>query len=375
MNRRPSPTATSAKPILVDAHGDLAWNMLNFGRDYTRSAAETRQGERGSPIPERNGDSLIGWPDYQRGRVAVVFSTLFAAPRRTRKEDWDKLCYSSADEAHRLYMDQARVYRELAESRPNYFRLIRSKADLQHHVAEWTNEPESAHPVGLVLLMEGAEAIRHVDELPEWHEQGVRLIGLAWAGTRYAGGTGEPGPLTEAGRHLLKAMAEFNFILDLSHMDEAAALEALDFYPAPITATHVNCLALLPNFPTNRHFSDRVLRAVIEREGVIGIVPFNAFLKPGWNRKNGSRREEVTLDAVVAHLDHVCQLAGDARHAGLGSDFDGGFGLQALPPELDTIADLQKLVPLLEARGYSEADVARILGGNWLNLLQRSLPA
>lgn len=375
MNEPLSSPSKLTKPILVDAHCDLAWNMLTFGRDYTRSAAETRQREKSSLTPERNGDTLIGWPEWQRGRVAVVFSTLFAAPIRTRKEDWDKLCYSNEEEAHRLYLDQVRVYHELTESRPDYFRLILSSTDLQQHLAEWTNSPEDEHPVGLVLLMEGADAIRRLDDLPAWHEWGVRLIGLAWAGTRYAGGTREPGPLTDEGRRLLKAMAEFNFILDLSHMDEAAALEALDIYPGPIVATHVNCLALLPNYPTNRHFSDRVLRGVIERGGVIGIVPFNAFLKPGWNRKSGSRREEATLDDVAAHIDHVCQLAGSARHAGLGSDFDGGFGLQSVPPELDTIADLQKLAPLLERRGYSQTDVACIFGKNWLNLLLENLPS
>jgi membrane dipeptidase len=134
-------------------------------------------------------------------------------------------------------------------------------------------------------------------------------------------------------------------------------------------------MALLPNFPNNRHFSDTVLRGIIEREGVIGIVPFNAFLKTGWNRKSGSRRDEVPLDVVAAHIDHICQLAGDATHAGIGSDFDGGFGVQSVPPEIDTIADLQKLAPLLVNRGYSEADVANILGLNWLNYLQKNLPS
>ena len=136
----------------------------------------------------------------------------------------------------------------------------------------------------------------------------------AWPGPepRYSGGTREPGPITAEGRQLLKAMADFNFTLDLSHMDEQAALDALDLYEGPLVATHVNCRALLPDFPTNRHFSDTVLRGIIERGGVIGTVPFNAFLKSGWNRKKGSRRDEVPLDVVAAHIDHVCQLAGDA---------------------------------------------------------------
>lgn len=362
-------------PLIIDSHCDLAWNMLNFGRDYTRSAAETREKEKGTPVPEKNGDSLIGWADYQRGQVAIVFSTLFAAPLRSKEGNWDKICYSSYDEAHRLYLDQLRLYHQLTDSKPEHFRLILDAKALRGHIADWQDASKTARPVGLVPLMEGADGIRGVDELAEWHELGVRLIGLAWSGTRYAGGTKEPGPLTDEGRRLLKAMADFNFTLDLSHMDEQSALDALDLYEGPIVATHVNCLALLPNFPTNRHFSDRVLRGIIERGGVIGNVPLNSFLKTGWNRKNGSRREEVPLDVLAAHMDHVCQLAGDSLHCGTGSDFDGGFGLQSVPPEIDTVADLQKLMPLLAARGYSESDAANILGLNWLNFLRKNLPS
>ncbi len=361
--------------FIIDSHCDLAWNMLNFGRDYTRSASETRQIEKNTIIPEENGDSLIGWPDYQRGQVAIVFSTLFASPMRTKVGDWEKACYSSYDEAHRIYMDQLRLYHQLADSKPDYFRVLFNTTDLRDHMAEWQTSSRDGHPVGLVSLMEGADGIRNPDELAEWHELGLRVIGLAWAGTRYSGGTREPGPLTDDGRQLLKAMADFNFTLDLSHMDEQAVLQALDFYEGPIIATHVNCLALLPGFPSNRHFSDHALRRIIERGGVIGAVPLNTFLKTNWRRQSGSRREEVPLDVVAAHIDHVCQLAGDASHAGIGSDFDGGFGLQSVPPEIDTIADLQKLIPLLVARGYSETDAANIMGGNWLNFLQKSLPS
>ncbi len=362
-------------PLIIDAHCDLAWNMLNFGRDYTLSAAETRVKEKGTLAPEKNGASLIGWPDYQRGQVAIVFSTLFAAPARNNEGDWDKTCYSTYPEAHQLYLDQLHLYHQLAESKPDHFRLILNNKDLSSHMAEWRDPSKKERPVGLLALMEGADGILDMDELAEWHEMGLRFIGLAWAGTRYSGGTREPGPITDEGRQLLKAMADFNFTLDLSHMDERAAFDALDLYGGPIAATHVNCLALLPNFPTNRHFSDTVLRGIIERGGVIGTVPFNTFLKSGWNRKNGSRREEVPLDVAAAHIDHVCQLAGDSLHAGIGSDFDGGFGVQSVPPEVDTIADLQKLAPLLKERGYSDSDVANILGLNWLKFLEKNLPS
>lgn len=364
------------KPLIVDAHADLAWNMLSYGRDYTRAAAETRKLEAGSRAVRENGDSLIGWPDYQRGSVAIVFSTLFASPLRFKTLDDETQVYKNFDEAHKLYREQLMLYHRMTDTIPDKFRLIASNADLNLLLQKWQNPPsgESGNPVGMVVLMEGAEAVRDPQELEEWYELGVRLIGPAWVGTRYCGGWREPGPLTDDGRKLLAAMAEYNFVLDLSHMDMQAAEEAVDIYQGPVVGTHANCDALMPNSGTNRHFSDRVIEGIIQRDGVVGIVPFNTYLKSGWVYKKGSRREEVPLSVMVEHIDHVCQIAGNSKHAGIGSDFDGGFGLQQVPPEIDTIADLQKLVSLLKARGYTDEDAANILGQNWINRLKRDLP-
>ncbi len=367
--------ALSIMALIVDSHCDLAWNMLNYGRDYMRSAAETRELEKGSLASEKNGDTLLGWADYQRGQVAIIFSTLFAAPARSKEGEWDKQYYANQAEARKLYLDQMHRYLDLVDSKPDYFRMITTVQELHDHLAEWRDPERKERPVGLVALMEGADAIERLEDLDEWRDLGLHMIGLAWSGTRYAGGTREPGPLTEDGRRLLRAMAHLHFTLDLSHMDEQAALEALDLYEGPIMASHVNCLALLPNFPTNRHFSDHVLRGVIERDGVIGNVPLNSFLKSGWALRRGSKREEVPLDTLAAHMDHICQLAGDSLHVGIGSDFDGGFGVQSVPPEIDTVADLQKVAPLLRSRGYSEADTENILGLNWIRFLETSLPS
>jgi membrane dipeptidase len=167
-------------------------------------------------------------------------------------------------------------------------------------------------------------------------------------------------------------MADFGFSLDLSHMDEQAALQALEVYPAAVIASHANALALLKGSESNRHLSDRVLQGLIERDGIVGLVPYNRFLIPGWSPE--ADREAVTLDRLVAQIDYVCQLAGDAGHAGIGSDFDGGFGLQSTPAGIDTIADLQKLAPLLAEKGYTQEDIAAILGGNWLSRLKQTLP-
>ncbi len=360
-------------PLIVDSHEDLAHNILSFGRDYSRSVAETRRLEQDSPIIKQAGNTMLGWPEFQRGQVAVIFSTLFAPPKRHSLGAGEKLAYRNFDEAHRLYRDQVDVYRRLVDAHPDKFDLIRTVSDLDLLLDYWQNPEEKREPpVGLVMLMEGAEGIRAPDELHEWWSLGLRIIGPAWLGTRYSGGWFEPGPLTDDGRELLAAMADFNFTLDLSHMDEAAALQALDLYPGPIIASHSNAAALLPNAPSNRHLTDRVIHGLIERDGVIGVVLFNNFLQVGWTKN--SNQPKVPLAQLVAHIDHICQIAGDAHHVGIGTDFDGGFGFESVPEGVDTIADLQKLVPLLSAQGYSDADIAAIFGENFINHLRRNLP-
>ncbi len=358
--------------IVVDSHQDLAWNMLTFGRDYTRSVEETRQLEAGGKTPLRNGDTLLGWPEFQRGEVALVFATLFAAPERHKLGEWDKMTYANTTEAHRSYSAQMDAYERLVDEHPSKFQLVQSLQDFNNILAGWEAPAEAQTPVGLVILMEGAEGVREPAELEDWWQRGVRLVGPAWAGTRFCGGTREPGPLTAEGFALLESMAEFDMTLDLSHMDEQAVLQALDDFPGPLVATHSNPQALLKDSDINRFLSDRVLHGLIERDGIVGIPPYNKFLSWEWDPKHG--RDAISLELVVDHIDYICQLSGDAKHVGIGTDFDGGFGVQSVPGEIDTIVDLQLLIPLLKKRGYTDDDTAAIMGGNWLRQLKESLP-
>ncbi len=367
--------------IIVDAHEDLAWNMLTFGRDYSRPAAETRRLEQDSDTPAHNGDTLLGWADYQAGHVAIVFGTLFAAPKRASPENWDAYCYEDAESAHRLYWAQVEQYHRFIDRHPDQFRLVADQASLQQVLAYWrqplpaeqhSEKTDKENPVGLLILMEGAEGVRSPGELDDWWEAGVRIIGPAWTGTRFCGGTHEPGPMTSEGWALLDAMQDTGFVLDISHMDEKAALQALDRYPGRIIASHANAKALLKGIDSNRHLSNQVIEKLVERGGVMGVIPHNPFLVAGWQANEG--KQSVSIEKVVDQIDFICQLAGDSRHTALGSDFDGGFGYQTTPAEINTIADLQKLAPLLQQRGYSQVDIAAIFGQNWLSLLEETLP-
>lgn len=361
------------KPLIVDAHQDIAYNILSFGRDYTRTVAETRQTETKTDTPKYNGDTLIGWDAYQDGRVGIVFSTLFAAPLRYKEGAWDTVVYETPEQAHTIYRKQVDTYYQLVEKHPDKFSLIQDKTSLENVLATWDNQEEGQEPpVGLVFLMEGAEGVREPAELELWWELGVRLIGPAWAGTRFCGGTKEPGPLTKEGYALLDAMADHGFTLDLSHMDEQAALQTLDHYPGQIIATHANPHSLVKGIESNRFLSDRIIEGLLERDAVIGIVPYNLFLHPEWRK--GDPRELVPLEIVCDHIDYICQIAGDAKHVGIGSDADGGFGLQSIPEGLESIADFQKFVPILSERGYTDEDIDDIFGKNWLNMLKNTLP-
>ncbi|MHC4399120.1 MAG: dipeptidase, partial [Planctomycetota bacterium] len=146
--------------------------------------------------------------------------------------------------------------------------------------------------------------------------------------------------------------------------------QALDQFGGPVMASHHNCRALVPG---DRQLSDEQIRRLVGRDGVIGMALDAWMLYPGW-QKGETSRDVVGLEAVVDHVDHVCHLAGDCRHVGVGSDLDGGYGTEQTPHGLETIADLQKLADLLAARGYGDADVAAIFHGNWLEFFRRHLP-
>lgn len=360
--------------MIVDAHEDLAWNMATFGRDYTRSVAETRAAEAGTQTPARNGDSLLGGPEWRAGGVGVVFGTLFAGPRQLSMPAWEAQVYDDPAGAHRMYWGQVELYHRLFEDHAQDFVSICSRAELQTHRSAWEASAPEARQLGVVILMEGADGIQEPGEAEAWGEAGVRVIGPTWMlANRYAGGTRQPGPLTDDGRRLLDRMAEAGLILDVSHLAEQSALQALEHFPGGVLASHSNPRALMPNagYP-QRHLGDVTIKALVEHQAVIGVVLGNRFLKDGWTAS--SPRQAVTLDDIVAHIDYICQLAGSARFVGLGSDFDGGFGLDQVPMGVESVADLGKIGVALNEHGYSPEDVDGILGGNWLRLLDAWLP-
>ncbi len=368
-------TPQTITPLLVDSHEDLAWNMLTFARDYRLSVQQTRQKEAGTIIPTVNGDTMLGWDEYQSIHTAIIFATLFAAPNRFKEGEWDILSYKDTRTARQLYWDQLDVYDRLTGENPGFFQSIQNRSQLELIIDAHTPSINRLHdtpPIGLVYLMEGADGILEPAEVERWYERGVRIFGLAWASTRYCGGTKEPGPLTRDGVQLIKHIEELGAILDISHMDHLSVKGVFDHYNGRIIATHANADTPLKARESNRFLKDDVIVQLAERGGVVGVIPYNLFLDANWQK--GGRKEDVPISAYVDQIDYICQLLGSAAHVGIGTDFDGGFGYQSSPLELNSIADMRCIIPLLEKKGYTLSEISGIFGLNWIEYLRKNLP-
>lgn len=349
--------------MIVDAHLDLAYCALRYGRDLFLTLEEARRVEQARPTD--NGWPTVTIPTLRQGKIGLVFSTLFVMPQHMNDvPDNKKQAYRTAAQAHTAASQQLDYYHRLADTHGD-IRLVTSAADLRDVQASQTTD----NPLlGLVVLMEGADPIREPAEVEMWYERGVRLIGPAWDDTAYAAGAwrGTQEGFTKKGWELLERMAELKLILDLTHLGEQGVTEALERYDGRIVATHSNCRTIAPHVE-QRNLTDDHIRLLGEWGGVMGMVLYNRFLKKGHSK--GERKELVTLDHVVAHVDHVCQLLGTADHVAIGSDFDGGFGWADIPAELNSAADLHLIGNKLAERGYAAAEVANIMGGNWVRLL------
>jgi membrane dipeptidase len=356
--------------IVVDAHEDIAYNYVAYGRDYRESAYAKRDRERGAAHVQRTGNATLGLPDALLGRVALTYATLFVAPRKP-SELYERVAYTTPREAYTLALQQWDYYQRLVDE-DQRLRLVTAQADLDAVLATWgADQPLERAQQGLVLLMEGADPILEPKQFEDWYERGVRIVGPAWERTRYSGGTKAPDGLTALGRELLEVLAAHNVILDLSHMAEEAYMEALDrFDGKSLIASHSNLRRLVD---TDRHLSDVMVRRLAERDGVIGVVFYNYFLNRDW--RTGEPRFRVPLTRVIDVIDAICQLTGSAAHVGIGTDMDGGFGVEDIPDGIDTILDVYGVVSAgLHARGFGEADIAAILGGNMLRKLREALP-
>ena len=348
--------------LIIDSHLDIAFNALEWDRDLTQSITAIREAEAGMAQKGR-GRGVVNFPELRRGGLGLFFVTVHArlasvGRRFPGVRTQDIACAKCRGEL---------AYYQLMESH-GILRQIRDLAGLAAHLEEWESDPDST-PLGFVLTMEGADGIVSPDQVGEWWGDGLRVVSLVHYGiSAYSHGTQAPGGLTPRGRPMLEALERAGMILDVSHLAEHAFWEALDVFGGPVLATHNGCRALCDH---DRQLADRQIQALANRGGVIGTAMDVWMLSPLWDA-DAMDNSAITLETVVDHVDHICQVTGSANHAALGTDLDGGYGKEQAPADLDTIADLTEIPGILERRGYGADDIAGIMHGNWLRLLRNA---
>jgi membrane dipeptidase len=359
------------RPI-IDAHLDLAWNALYFNRDLQKSIAEVREAEQGMTDELARNRNTVTLPELRRANVGLCIATLMgrSGPDKTKRTIHKRtdLDYTTQAIAYSHAKGQLAYYRLLETQ--GQVRFITTRHELKTHWESWTGSPETT-PIGIILGMEGADSILDPEQTEAWWKEGLRSVGPVHYGrSQYAHGTATDGPLSEPGVRLLKEFMRLGMILDVTHLSDKSFFHAMEIYEGRLLASHHNCRALVPN---ERQLTDEQIKILVERGAVIGTAFDNWMLHPGWKRGE-TKSEVVSIEAAADHIDHISQLAGNARHCAFGTDLDGGFGTEQTPRELDTIMDVHQLEEILARRGYDSNDIDGIFFGNWLRLLTKSLP-
>ena len=347
-------------------------NAMEFNRDQRMSLEEIRRSELLTPegLPHRCRNTVC-FPELRRGRIGVIVATQIArySPKFHKLPGW-----RSPEQAWAHTQGQLAYYRAMEEL--GEMKQIRTRAELAAHAALWrdtADEQTEKLPIGYLLSLEGADSIVSWKHLEKSRADGLIALGPVHYGPGvYGHGTDDHGPLTVKGRELLKEMERLGIILDATHLCDESFEDALDRFAGPVWASHHNCRALA-NW--NRQLTDRQILQLVERGAVIGMAFDAIMMVHGWQHLQ-SRPSDfgLRIEKICEHIDHICQIAGNAKHVGIGTDLDGGYGTEQTPMDLDSIADIAKLQGLLASRGYSNADINGILADNYIGFLMRQLP-
>ncbi len=351
--------------FVFDAHLDLAMNAMEWNRDLTWSVESIRTSEIGmSDKPDRN-KNTVSLRAMRMGNVGLCVATQIA---RYTKRTNPLPGWKSPQQAWAHTQGQLAWYRTMEDL--GEMVQIRNKEQLNAHLELW-NGTQEKKPVGYILGLEGADSIITMDYLEKSYDQGLRTIGPAHYGPgTYAQGTNGSGGLGIKGKELLREIERLGLILDMSHLNDKCFWEAMKFHDGPIWASHTNCRTLAEH---NRQFSDEQIKQLIKRGAVMGTALDAWMLVSDWIRGMSTPGGlGVTLHNVIDNIDHICQLAGNSNHVGIGSDLDGGFGTDRCPSDLDNISDVQKIPKMLQQRGYSHEDIEKIMHKNFLRFLQNT---
>jgi len=353
--------------FIVDAHLDLSMNAMEWNRDLRKTVSQINDIEKGLTDKPGRGKATVSLPQLRKGNIGLVVATQIAryvAPGNTLPG------WHSPEQAWAQTQGQLAWYKAMEEE--GEMIQINDRKSLEKHLLLWndgtTNEQK---PVGYILSLEGADSLISIEHVEKAYQCGLRAIGPAHYGPgRYAQGTDATGLMGEKGKALLKEMERLNIILDATHLCDESFWEAMNNFNGHVWASHNNVRALVNH---NRQFSDEQIKELIKRGAVIGGALDAWMMVPDWVRgKSTPQSMNCNLEVLIDHLDHICQLAGNALHIGIGSDLDGAFGREQCPYDLETISDLQNLPALFTKRGYSQQDVENIMHGNWIRFLKNA---
>ena len=351
--------------FIFDAHLDLSMNAMEWNRDLTWSIKDIRESEKGMTDKPDRGKNTVSFDAMRKGNIGLCMATQIA---RFVKRENSLPGWNSPQQAWAQTQGQLAWYKAMEDV--GEMVQITNKKELNAHVALWKTTA-AKKPIGYILSLEGADSIVSIDYLHKSYEQGLRAIGPAHYGPgTYAHGTDSVGGIGTKGKELLKEIERLGLILDATHLCDQSFWETMDSYNGPVWASHNNCRTFVNH---NRQFTDAQIQELVQRKAVIGIALDAWMMVPNWVRGVSTPESMgVTLQQMVDNIDHICQLAGNSLHVGIGTDLDGGFGKEQCPQDIETIADLQKVPKLLSAKGYSTADIENIMNGNFLRFLQHT---
>lgn len=351
----------------IDAHLDLSMNAMEWNRDLQQQVNAIRSREAGLTDKPDRAKGVVAFPELRKGNIGLVVATQIG---RYVAPDNPLPGWHSPEQAWAQTQGQLSWYKAMEDA--GELIMIKDRKGLEQHLRLWNDDtPNDKKPIGYILSLEGADSIVNLKYLERAYNKGLRAIGPAHYGPgRYANGTDATGHLNEQGRQLIKEMEQLNMILDATHLCDDAFWDAMELFNGAVWASHNNCRALVNH---NRQFSDDMIKVLIQKGAVIGGALDAWMMVPGWVR--GQSTPEAmgcNLEKMIDHMDHICQIAGNALHVGIGTDLDGAFGKEQCPYDLETIADMQKLPDLLAKRGYSTADIENVMHGNWLRFLRKA---
>jgi membrane dipeptidase len=357
--------------MTIDLHLDLAMCAMEWNRDLRLPVDVINERERDMTDKPDRGKATVSLDALCKGRIGLVIATQIA---RFVEPGSIISGWNSPEQAWAQTQGQLAWYRAMQDEGLMY--QIRNRAELERHLQRlevggerWE---EGKIPLGFILSLEGADSLINMNYLEHAYRYGLRAIGPAHYGPgRYANGTNATGKMGPRGIELLREMDNLRMILDATHLCDDAFWQAMDLYKGPVWASHNNCRALVPH---NRQFSDEQIRILIQREAVIGAACDAWMIVPDWVKGISTPLNmNCGLEQLADHIDHICQLAGNARHVAIGTDLDGGYGREQCPHDISTIADIHRLRAILNLRGYSISDVDDIFHNNALAFLRNHL--